>query len=86
MEKHEAMSLQELTKHPWWGVLVSELNIEIDEIETKIFSVRGEKWNLVQYTEDDILRATRNVFKTLLETPAKAIESFDITEIIEEEE
>ena len=77
MEKHEAWMLKELTQHPWWKILENELMLEVEEIENKLMSVRWEQWNKIQYNEDDMLRATRNVFLSVINTPSLVIESFE---------
>lgn len=83
MEKNEINSLKDLVTQNWWKVLKKELESEIKNIEKILFTVRGEKSNRMIYTEDDLLRGARNVYKTLLNTPDELINSFDIQEIKE---
>ena len=83
MEKHEIASLKDLLSHNGWKVLEKELNIEIEEIESLLFTIKKGADNDKTYSEHDLLRGARNVYKTLLSSPSDLIESFGTIEIEE---
>lgn len=74
LTKSDVGALQELTASPGWKVLASELQLEIDEIENQLFSLRDDDSKKLKYNDDDLLRASRNIYITLLKSPNDILE------------
>lgn len=78
MEKSEAQAVAEMTKTKGWAVLRVELENEIGEIENAIFRIDWWEWNDIKFSENDLLKRTRNLYRTLLESPQEILDSFQI--------
>lgn len=70
----DKQNLIALTQSEGWKVVVKELTAEIEVIENNLFTT----WdNTLKYSEQDLLRNTRLIYKAILDCPEDTIALFN---------